>query len=97
MACYIYRLIQFKNYWWTTEYEFYKKQIWCPLLYFHTKVGIPLVCDTKIDNTITVAKFCVESHSIPDRLDKTYNGGGLYLYRREDILSKQIKLKSFEV
>ena len=56
-----------------------------------------MVCDTKIDNAITVAKFCVESHSIPDRLEKTCNGGGLYLYRREDILSKQIKLKSFEV
>ena len=63
---------------------------------FKQKIDILLVFETKIDYTFPSAQFCVEGYSTPDRLDRTCKGGGLLLYVRDDISSKQIKLKFIE-
>ena len=55
-----------------------------------------LVSKTEIDDTFPLAQFCVEGYSTPHRLDRTRKGGGLLLYVRDDIPSKQIKLKFIE-
>ena len=63
---------------------------------FKQKFDILLVSKTKIDDTFPLAQFCVEGYSTPYRLDRTRKGGGLLLYVRDDIPSKQIKLKFIE-
>ena len=55
-----------------------------------------MVSETKIDDTFPLAQFCVEGYSTPYRFDRTCKGGGLLLYIRDDIPSKQIKLKFIE-
>ena len=52
-----------------------------------------MVSETKIDYTFPLAQFCVEGYSTSYRLDRTCKGGDLLLYVRDDIPSKQIKLK----
>ena len=63
---------------------------------FKQKIDILLVSETKIDDTFPLAQFCVEGYSTPYRLNRTCKGGGLLLYVRDDIPSKQIKLKFIE-
>ena len=63
---------------------------------FKQKIDVLLVSETKIDDTFPLAQFCVEGYSTPYRLDGTRKGGGLLLYVRGDIPSKQIKLKFIE-
>ena len=61
------------------------------------KIDILLVSATKIDDTSPLAQFCVEGYSTPYRLDRTCKGEGLlFLYVKDDIPSKQIKLKFIE-
>ena len=55
-----------------------------------------MISETKIDDTFPLTQFCVESYSISYRLDRTCKGGGLLLYARDDVLSKQIKLEFIE-
>ena len=55
-----------------------------------------MVSQTKVDYTFPLAQFCVGGYSTPYRLDRTCKGGGLLLYVRDDIPSKQIKLKFIE-
>ena len=63
---------------------------------FKQKINVLLISETKIDDTFPLAQFCVEGCSTPYRLDRTYKGGGLLLHVRDDIPSKQIKLKFIE-
>ena len=63
---------------------------------FKQKIDILLVSESKIDDTFPLAQFCVEGYSTSYRLDRTCKGGGLLLYVRDDIPSKQIKLKFIE-
>ena len=55
-----------------------------------------MISVTKIDYTFPLAQFCVEGYSTPHRHDRTCKGGGLLLYVRDYIPSKQIKLKFIE-
>ena len=55
-----------------------------------------MVSETKIDDTFPLAQFCVEGYSTPYRLDRTCKEGGLLLHVRDDIPSKQIRLKVIE-
>ena len=54
------------------------------------------VSETKIGGTFLLAQFCEEDYPTPYRFDRTCKGGGLLLHVREDIPSKQIKLKFIE-
>ena len=51
-------------------------------------IDILLVSETKIDESFPIAQFKLNGFSMPYRLDRNKNGGGLLLYVREDISSK---------
>ena len=55
-----------------------------------------MVSETKIDATFPLAQFCVEGYSTPYTPYRTCKGRALLLYVRDDIPSKQIKLKFIE-
>ena len=48
-------------------------------------VDVLLISETKIDNTFPVSQFCVPGYSVPFRLYRTGNGGGIMLYVKEHI------------
>ena len=70
------------------------EQAFCSI--FQQKIDIFLVSESKIDDTFPKAQFCAEGYSTSYRLDKTCKRGDLLLHVREDIPSKQIKLKFVE-
>ena len=56
------------------------------------RVDILLISETKIDGTFPKSQFIKQGYSEPYRLDRTAHGGGLLLYVRNDIPSKQLPL-----
>ena len=56
------------------------------------RVDILLISETKIDDTFPKSQFIKQGYSEPYRLDRTAHGGGLLLYVRNDIPSKQLPL-----
>ena len=48
---------------------------------------ILLVTETKLDETFPLGQFYVEGFTMPYRLDRNRNGGGVIIYVREDIPS----------
>ena len=59
------------------------------------RIDIFLISETKIDNTFPTSQFRIPGFSSPYRLDRSEHGGGILLYVREDILSKQLPSQSF--
>ena len=55
-----------------------------------------LISETKIDNAFPVSQFCVPGYSIPFRLDRTGNGGGIMLYVKEHIPCRMLSKFTFE-
>ena len=53
-------------------------------------IDVITVTETKLDDSFSKAQFCTDSFSIPYRLDKNRNGGGLVVYVRDDIPSKML-------
>ena len=49
-----------------------------------------IVTETKLDDSFPKAQFCIDGFSIPYRLDRNRNGGGLMIYVRDDIPSKML-------
>ena len=49
---------------------------------------ILVVTETKLDETFPLGQFYVERFTMPYRLDRNRNGGGVMIYVREDIPSK---------
>ena len=47
-----------------------------------------IITETKLDNTFPTSQFCIEGFSIPYRLDRNRNSGGIIIYVREDIPTK---------
>ena len=60
-------------------------------------LNILLVSETKTDDTFPAGQFCIDSYSIPYRLDRTSHGGGILLYIREDIPSKMSKFEQVQI
>ena len=50
-----------------------------------------IVTETKLDDSFPKVEFCIDDFSIPYRLDRNKNGGGLMIYVRDDIPSKTLK------
>ena len=50
--------------------------------------GVIIVTETKLDVSLPKTQFCIDGFSIPYRLDRNRNGGGLMIYVREDITIK---------
>ena len=55
------------------------------------KVDILILTETKLDESFPTTQFLIEGYSKPFRLDRNRNGGGLLVYIREDIPSKELK------
>ena len=55
-----------------------------------TKMDILLISETKINETFLSAQFLISGFQLPYRLDRSEFGGGLLLYVRENIPSKEI-------
>ena len=55
-----------------------------------------MVSETKIADAFPLAQFCVEGYSTPYKLDGTCKGRGLLFHVKDDIRSRQIKLKFTE-
>ena len=51
-------------------------------------VDIPLLSETKLDDSFPTGQFSLNGYSKPYRLDRSSNGGGILLYVRDDILSR---------
>ena len=51
-------------------------------------VDIPLLSETKLDDSFPTGQFSLNSYSKPYRLDRSSNGGGILLYVRDDIPSR---------
>ena len=47
-----------------------------------------LITEEKLDKTFTTSQFYIEDFSMPYRLDRNRNGGGIIIYVREDIPTK---------
>ena len=56
------------------------------------KVDILIITETKLDDSFPIDQFIISGYSKPYRLDRNRNGGGIIIYIREDIPSKQINL-----
>ena len=51
-------------------------------------VDILVVCETKLDETFPSSQFQMDGFSLPCRLDRNRNGGGVMIFVKEDIPSK---------
>ena len=49
-----------------------------------------IVTETKLDDSFPKVQFCIDGFSIPYRLDRNTNGGGLMIYVRDDTPSKML-------
>ena len=56
----------------------------------HGKVDILVISETKLDESFPINKFILEGFSTPFRADRNSQGGGILVYIREDIPSKEI-------
>ena len=54
-------------------------------------IDIILISETKIDKSFTSSTFYIDDFTPPYRLDRTSRGGGILLYVRSDIPSKELK------
>ena len=59
-------------------------------------IDVLMVAETKIDNSFPKGQFFIQGYSELFRLDRNSNGGGLLVYVKEDIPSKQLKSFKFE-
>ena len=64
------------------------------------KKGVPTkdkspVCETKLDETFPSSQFHMDGFSLPYRLDRNRNGGGVMIFVKEDIPSKLLTKHNF--
>ena len=58
-------------------------------------VNILVVCETKPDETFPISQFHMDGFSLPYRLDRNRNGGGVMIFVKEDIPSKLLTKHNF--
>ena len=58
-------------------------------------IDILVIIESKLDSSFTSAQFLIGGFSPPFRLDRDKHGGGVMVYIREDIPSRELKLHSF--
>ena len=51
-------------------------------------VDVLVITETKLDDTLPLSQFYVDRFTMPYRLVRNHNGGGVIIYVREDIPSK---------
>ena len=55
------------------------------------KIDILCITETKLDDTFPLSNFLISGFSPPYRLDRSSKGGGILVYVRSDIPSKELK------
>ena len=58
------------------------------------KVNILLLVETKLDDSFPIHQFIIEGYTSPYRLDRNCFGGGVLVYVRTDIPSKELKKRN---
>ena len=56
------------------------------------KTDILLIAETKTDSTFPLNQFAIKGYSKPCKFDRNRNGGGVFIYVREDIPSRELKI-----
>ena len=59
------------------------------------KVDILVITESKLDSSFPTNQFIIDGFSKPYRLDRNRNGGGILIYIRQDIPSKELKIHTF--
>ena len=59
-------------------------------------IDLLVVTETKLDESFPTEQFFIEGYSAPYRLDRNKHGGGILIYVREDISSKQLTKHTFK-
>ena len=58
-------------------------------------VDVLVLTETKIDDSFPTSQFLIDGFSTPYRMDRNRYGGGILIYVREDIPSKELKRHDF--
>ena len=58
-------------------------------------IDVLVLTETKLDNSFPTGQFCIEGFSTPLRLDRNRHGGGILIYIREDLPSKELVKHNF--
>ena len=58
-------------------------------------IDVLVITETKLDDSFPTGQFFIEGFSIPFRLDRNKHGGGILIYIREDIPSKELTKHTF--
>ena len=56
------------------------------------KIDILVITETKADSNFPLNQFAIQGYSKPYRFDKNRNGGVVYIYIREDIPNRELKI-----
>ena len=58
-------------------------------------IDVLVLTETKLDDSFPTGQFCMEGFSTPLRLDRNRHGGGILIYIREDLPSKELVKHNF--
>ena len=58
-------------------------------------LDILTIKETKLDSSFPISQFLIDGYSVPYRLDRNRDGGGVMIYVREDIPSKLLSKHTF--
>ena len=58
------------------------------------KIDIVVITETKTDPTFPLNQFGIQGYLKPNKFDRNRNGGGNFMYVREDIPSKELKIRN---
>ena len=53
------------------------------------KVDILVITESKLDSSFSISQFIISGFSKPFRLDRNRNGGGVLIFVREDMPTKE--------
>ena len=53
-------------------------------------IDILVITESKLDGSFPTQQFAIEGYSLPYRCDRNANGGGVMIYVREDIPSREL-------
>ena len=56
------------------------------------KIDILVITETKTDSIFPPDQFAIQGYKKPCRFDRNRNGGGVFIYIREDISSRELKI-----
>ena len=56
------------------------------------KIDILIIAETKTDSTFLLNQFVIQGYSKPYKFDRNRTGGGVFIYVREDIPSRESKI-----